>query len=103
MYIFYNLKLTKKVSQIFPGDTIISLQIIVEDIHTDNKISSIEWIDLIPSLNLEKMNVINIKVEKILKGSLDLSRSSSVKIQIIDGKVCLRCKGKTLLGIVNKL
>lgn len=60
MHIFNNLKLTKKVSQIFPRDTIISLQIIVEDIHTDNKISSIEWVDLIPSLELEKMNVINI-------------------------------------------
>ena len=37
------------------------------------------------------------KVEKILKGSLDLIQSSSlsVKIQIIGGKVCLRCKGKT--------
>ena len=37
------------------------------------------------------------KVEKILKGSLDLipSPSPSVKIQIMDGKVCLRCKGKT--------
>ena len=45
------------------------------------------------------------KVEKILKGSLVLIQtpSPSVKIQIIGGKVCLRCKGKTLLGIVNKL
>ena len=45
------------------------------------------------------------KVEKILKGSLDsiLSPSPSVKIQILGGKVCLRCKGKTLLGVVNKL
>ena len=45
------------------------------------------------------------KVEKILKGSLDSisSPSLSVKIQIMGGKVCLRCKGKTLLGIVNKL
>jgi hypothetical protein len=45
------------------------------------------------------------KVEKIFKGSLDLipSPSPSVKIQIIGGKVCLRCEGKTLLGIVNKL
>ena len=45
------------------------------------------------------------KVEKILKGSLNLipSPSPSVKIQIIGGKVCLRCKGKTLLGVVNKL
>ena len=44
------------------------------------------------------------KVEKILKGSLDLIPSPlpSVKIQIMDGKVCFRCKGKTLLGIVNK-
>ena len=45
------------------------------------------------------------KVEKILKGSLDSIPSSlpSVKIQIMAGKVFLRCKGKTLLGIVNKL
>ena len=31
------------------------------------------------------------------------SPSPSVKIQIIDGKVHLRCKGKTLPGDVNKL
>ena len=45
------------------------------------------------------------KVENILKGSLDLipSPSPSVKIQITGRKVCLRCKGKTLLGVVNKL
>ena len=48
---------------------------------------------------------INCKVENILKGSLDSIRSpsNSVKIQIMGGKVCLRCKGKTLLGVVNKL
>ena len=41
-----------------------------------------------------------LKVEKNLKGSLDLipSPSTSVKIQIMCGKVCLRRKGKTLLG-----
>ena len=46
-----------------------------------------------------------LKVEKILKGSLDSipSPSTSVKIQIMGGKVCLRCKGKTLLGGANKL
>ena len=43
------------------------------------------------------------KVEKILKGCLDLISSPSVKIQIMGMKVCLRRKGKTLLGIVNKL
>ena len=45
------------------------------------------------------------KVENILNGSLDLipSPSHSVKIQIMGGKVCLMCEGKTLLGIVNKL
>jgi hypothetical protein len=44
-------------------------------------------------------------VEKILIGSLDLipSPSPSVKIQIMGGKVWFRCKGKALLGIVNKL
>ena len=44
-----------------------------------------------------------VKVEKILKGSLDSIPSPSVKNQIIGRKVCFRCKGKTLLGIVNKL
>ena len=44
-----------------------------------------------------------IKVEKILKGSLDLIPSPSAKIQIMGGKVCLRCEGKILLGVVNKL
>ena len=45
------------------------------------------------------------KVEKILKGSLYLipSPSPSVKIQIMGRKVCLMCRGKTLLGDVNKL
>ena len=45
------------------------------------------------------------KVEKVLKGSLDLipSPTPSVKIQIMGGKVCLRCKGKTLLGDGNKV
>ena len=42
------------------------------------------------------------KVEKILKGSMDSILSPSVKIQTMGGKVCLRCKGKTMLGIVNK-
>ena len=45
------------------------------------------------------------KVEKVLKGSLDsiLSPLPSVKIQIMGGKIWLRCKGETLLGVVNKL
>ena len=45
------------------------------------------------------------EVENILIGSLDSipSPSPSVTIQIIGEKVCLRFKGKTLLGIVNKL
>ena len=51
------------------------------------------------------MMVACLKVEKILKGSLDSISSPSplVKIQIMGQKVCLRDKGKTLLGIVNKL
>ena len=43
------------------------------------------------------------KVEFFLKGRLDLIPSPSQKIQIMDGKVGLMCKGKTLLGVVNKL
>ena len=44
----------------------------------------------------------NFKVEKILKGSLDLITSPSEKIRIMGRKVCLRCEDKTLLGVVNK-
>ena len=53
----------------------------------------------------EKKILVAIKVEKNVKGSLDWipSLSPSVNIQIMGKKVCLRCKGKTLLGIVNKL
>ena len=43
------------------------------------------------------------KVEKILKGRLDLIPSPSVKIQIMGGKVYFKCKSKTLMGDVNKL
>ena len=44
------------------------------------------------------------KVEKILKSSLDSipSPSTSVKIQIMGRKEFLWCKGKALLGVVNK-
>ena len=37
------------------------------------------------------------KVEKILKGSLDLIPSPSMKNQIVGGKLCLRCNSKSLL------
>ena len=55
------------------------------------------------TFNLGTKLYISSKVEKILKASLDLIPSPSVKIQIMGGKVCLRCKSKTLLGVVNKL
>ena len=51
------------------------------------------------------VHTIHTKVEKILKGSLVSIPSPSplIKIQIMGEKVCLRCKGKKLLDIVNKL
>ena len=51
---------------------------------------------------LHKSQILFFKVEKILIGSLDsiLSPSSSVKIQIMGGKLCLGRKGKSLLAIV---
>ena len=47
----------------------------------------------------------HVKDEIFLKGRLDSIQSPlpSVRIQIMGGKVCLRCKGKTLLGAVNTL
>ena len=52
-----------------------------------------------------RLHYFTTKVEKILKRILDSipSPSPSVKIHMIGGKVCLRCKGKTLLDVVNKL
>ena len=41
--------------------------------------------------------------KKVLKGSQDSIPSPSENIQIIGRKVYSRCKGKTLLGDVNKL
>ena len=54
---------------------------------------------------LKRQLTSSIKVEKILESSLYLipSPSNSVKIQIVCGNICLRCKGKILLGDVNKL
>ena len=49
-------------------------------------------------MNACKSKTFFTEVEKILKGGLD-----SVKTQIISMKVDLRCKRKTLLGVVNKL
>ena len=43
------------------------------------------------------------KIFFFFKSSLDLIPSPSVKIQIMGGNIGLRCIGKTLLGIVNKL
>ena len=47
-------------------------------------------------------NAISNQVENTLKCSLNLIPPPSVKIQIMDGKVCLKCKGTTLLVAVNK-
>ena len=60
---------------------------------------------LFENLRLAETQHATSKVEKILEGSLNLipSPSPSLKIQIVGGKVCLRCKGKTFLGVVNKL
>ena len=60
---------------------------------------------MISLLYVLQYRILMLKVAKILKGSLDSipSHSPSVKIQIVGGKVCLMCEGKTLLGIVNKL
>ena len=74
--------------QIVPGDRILHVnQVCLEHVSLDTAVQALKG-----------------KVEKILKGSLDLfpSPSTFVKIQIMVGNVWLRCKGKTLLGIVNK-
>ena len=66
-------------------------------------VDQIAIIDLNEALLFEYFPPLSDKVEKILKGSLDSIPSPSplVKIQTMGGKVCL-CKGKRLLGVVNK-
>ena len=60
---------------------------------------------VVPHPSLSSHMVMVFKLEKIIKGSLDSTPlpSPSMKIQIMGGKVCLRCKGKTLRDVVNKL
>ena len=56
--------------------------------------------------SIMNLNCLDIdKVEKILKGSPDWipPSSASVEIQIIGGKVCLRCKGKTFLALSKNI
>ena len=80
----------------------------VEDVTRKNKENKGGFHHLAHQHDFDRTNgvfIISGKVEKILKGSLDLisSPSPSVKIQIMGGKVCSSRKGKTFLGIVNKL
>ena len=69
------------------------------------KLSQRSWLSSDQEMMVTKLYIPSNKVENILKGSLDSipSPSPSMKIQIMGGKVCFRCKGKTLLGVVNKL
>jgi hypothetical protein len=57
-----------------------------------------------PFANFGNQSLCSIKVEKILKGSLDLIPSSSpwVKIQNMGRKVCLRCKGNYFWALSTK-
>ena len=94
----YNLELQSfiRLSSIFKKETIIMKS------YNVTILSKIAW--NAPDWHIWEHFKHFIKVEKILKGSLNLIPSTlpSVKIQIMGGKVFLRCKGKTLLGIVNK-
>ena len=58
--------------------------------------STAKYVEVQCNLDLVKLS---------LKGRLDSipSPSPSVKTQVTGEKVCLRCKGKILLGVVNKL
>ena len=57
------------------------------------ELQTINWV-------IEVLFIVTPKVDSLDSIS---SSSPSVKIQIMGGKVCWRCKGKTLLGVVNKL
>ena len=67
--------LTKQVSQILPGHSVVSLKIIVEDIATDDKISSVERINLIPTLRtkLSPLSHYSMEVAEGEKNALELS------------------------------
>ena len=56
-----------------------------------------------PIALLETSIIMKNKVGKTLKDSQDSMPSPSENIKIMGRKVYLRCKGKTLLGVVNKV
>ena len=75
-------------------------------LHTKMKESKVLSIQETDSIFIFILHILFfIKVGKILKGSLDPIQSPSplVKVQIMGGKICLKCKCKTLLSVVNKL
>jgi len=59
--------------------------------------------EIVHFIPLQEKNEKTFKVEEILKDSLNAISSPSLKIQIMGGKIFLRCKDETLLGAVNKL
>jgi hypothetical protein len=69
------------------------------------KILPLKFVHLKIFFQICPLRYFSVKVENILKDSLDSIPlpSPSVKIKIMGRKVFLRCKGKTLMGIVNKL
>ena len=54
------------------------------------------------TLNLQRLTR-DTKIEKILKGSLDSITFTFSENSNYGQKICLGCKGKTLLGVVNKV
>ena len=68
------------------------------------KEDSLCFMSILTNILLIWLNLFLAKVDNISKCSLDSIPSPlpSVRIQIMGGKVFLRCKSKTLLGIVNK-
>ena len=72
-----------------------------EKLHRRNRIRS--SIRKVQPWKRSKTWKLKIKLKKEMDKYSFFQIPSSVKIQIISRKVFLRCKGKTLLGIVNKL
>jgi hypothetical protein len=41
---------SEEISQIFPRDPVVGLQVVEEDIGADDQVASVEWVDLVPTL-----------------------------------------------------
>ena len=86
--------LSRGQQKIEPNNQLLGIQPEQKNQHTGNhrRRQNFRYWNTFATAQLYLNNLIESKVENILKGSLDWILQPSVKIQIMGGKICLGCK-----------